>query len=602
MSILDWFRPKWRHSDREVRLQTIRQLTDQATLFRVVLKEPCGYARAQAYQLLHDQNAIARVATTAKSCFNREDAAKHLTDRAVLASIVRKDQDPRVRRAAALRIDDQGLLGSIADNDPDSDVREAAVSRLEDQTVLARAALKDRELAVRMAALAHLADHGVLANLAENDAEPQIREAAIERLDDQDALAKIARNAKEFRERKAAIKRLTDQDVLVDLAVRGTNHKMREAAVARLTDQVVLAELAKNDPDQGVRRKAIESLTSETVLSQVAREEKDSDLRTAADDRLNALILLAWEERGARLKHMTDSDQILGVMSDALLREERDALAGFKFRDELHSRKTGVLLAGLQALLRTCNDNAGPVLAQCMLHENRSVVVDAAKVAAKHGLRSMRDSIEDAIARIEPESTVWQYTNPNIPQMLREQLAKLPADYARNVACDPNALLQAALAARDWFSCRKAIGDGANVATTTDDEGRTPLHIAAGAGALELVDLLIRKGADLNARDSSGSTPLLKSVFSNAAVTTRLLEAGADVNASDKDGCTALMVSAMGGDLARMELLIRHGAEVNRTDKKGRTALDMTEYRLAGIEQMRLRNEHGMTFGRSRSH
>jgi len=43
---------------------------------------------------------------------------------------------------------------------------------------------------------------------------------------------------------------------------------------------------------------------------------------------------------------------------------------------------------------------------------------------------------------------------------------------------------------------------------TTDEHGRTPLHIAAGAGNLELVKFLITLGANVEAEDMNGDTPL----------------------------------------------------------------------------------------------
>lgn len=41
-----------------------------------------------------------------------------------------------------------------------------------------------------------------------------------------------------------------------------------------------------------------------------------------------------------------------------------------------------------------------------------------------------------------------------------------------------------------------------------DAQGRTPLHIAVLSGHAEIVELLIEQGADVNARDLWGNTPL----------------------------------------------------------------------------------------------
>ena len=38
--------------------------------------------------------------------------------------------------------------------------------------------------------------------------------------------------------------------------------------------------------------------------------------------------------------------------------------------------------------------------------------------------------------------------------------------------------------------------------------GQTPLHSAASEGHLEMVSLLVQKGAEINAKDKSGQTPM----------------------------------------------------------------------------------------------
>ena len=43
---------------------------------------------------------------------------------------------------------------------------------------------------------------------------------------------------------------------------------------------------------------------------------------------------------------------------------------------------------------------------------------------------------------------------------------------------------------------------------TKDDDGRTPLHLVAGIGHNEITELLIAKGADVNAKDKRSFTPL----------------------------------------------------------------------------------------------
>jgi len=75
--------------------------------------------------------------------------------------------------------------------------------------------------------------------------------------------------------------------------------------------------------------------------------------------------------------------------------------------------------------------------------------------------------------------------------------------------------------------------------------GWQPLHIAASIGSLEMTELALKHGADLEARTGTLQTPLLKAVSSSSvAVVRRLLEAGADIRARNNRGMTCLHVAA----------------------------------------------------------
>ena len=87
------------------------------------------------------------------------------------------------------------------------------------------------------------------------------------------------------------------------------------------------------------------------------------------------------------------------------------------------------------------------------------------------------------------------------------------------------------------------LAKGANV-NTQDQQGavglpgRSPLHMCAHFGDTETIDLLLQLGADPNATDDQGRTPLFFTNFAKAAET--LLRAGANVKHQDDNGATAL--------------------------------------------------------------
>jgi ankyrin repeat protein len=112
--------------------------------------------------------------------------------------------------------------------------------------------------------------------------------------------------------------------------------------------------------------------------------------------------------------------------------------------------------------------------------------------------------------------------------------------------------------------------------------GQTPLIWAAMTKRLGIVKILISFGADVNAHGKNKRTALhdaCQNIFSQAdrelaqQIVLELLKAGANINVLDRNGETPLVLSAMGGELDLVKLLISHGASVNTKDRQGRTAL-----------------------------
>jgi len=101
--------------------------------------------------------------------------------------------------------------------------------------------------------------------------------------------------------------------------------------------------------------------------------------------------------------------------------------------------------------------------------------------------------------------------------------------------------------------------------------GAEPLHKAVSKIG---VDELLSKGADLNASDNGGKTPLhVAALFGRVQVADYLLLKGADVNKKDKNGSTALHMAIAGGHEKLVDLLILMGADVNAADSSGETPL-----------------------------
>lgn len=128
---------------------------------------------------------------------------------------------------------------------------------------------------------------------------------------------------------------------------------------------------------------------------------------------------------------------------------------------------------------------------------------------------------------------------------------------------------------------------GARVDGRSEEEEETALHVAARLGHVELVDLLLRRGACPDARNAEGWTPLLAACDTRCqspddaeATSARcfqlcrlLLSAGADADAADQDKQRPLHLACRRGHSAVVELLLSCGVSANAMDYGGHTAL-----------------------------
>lgn len=112
-------------------------------------------------------------------------------------------------------------------------------------------------------------------------------------------------------------------------------------------------------------------------------------------------------------------------------------------------------------------------------------------------------------------------------------------------------------------------------ADVRDNRLRTPLFEACrGCARPEIVRLLLNSGANPNAKDDEGATPLQHLAFHGELEALRMLvESGADVNARGFRGATALHWAVDGRRFEIVRFLLDHGAAVSARDDDNRTPL-----------------------------
>jgi hypothetical protein len=125
---------------------------------------------------------------------------------------------------------------------------------------------------------------------------------------------------------------------------------------------------------------------------------------------------------------------------------------------------------------------------------------------------------------------------------------------------------------------RLLLDKGAQVDLTAND-GTTSLMIASQYGHVEIVKLLLDKGANVDLQTSEGVSALIKaSELGRVDVIKLLLENGANPNLSRKDGTTALILSSKYQNYEVAKLLLEKGANLELKDEAGKTALDYAKF------------------------
>ena len=117
------------------------------------------------------------------------------------------------------------------------------------------------------------------------------------------------------------------------------------------------------------------------------------------------------------------------------------------------------------------------------------------------------------------------------------------------------------------------IQKGADI-NAVNGNGETPLFSAAKADNPDSIDLLVKSGASLNARDNLGSSPLHAAVrWDSLEAAEKLINLGLNIDSQNVSGKTPLAEASVEGNIPMARLLLNHGANPNIYDQNGRACL-----------------------------
>jgi ankyrin repeat protein len=172
--------------------------------------------------------------------------------------------------------------------------------------------------------------------------------------------------------------------------------------------------------------------------------------------------------------------------------------------------------------------------------------------------------LEKALEEVSMETGTAGHTAGNAAQVM--------AQIVRSQGAERDLFGAAALGETDRLAA--LLSESPEWARARRVDGRTPLHLAAQGGHAAAIELLVARGADVNAPDEAGQTPLHHMVLwcTDREVVGRLLAYGAELNARDRHGVTPLLLAAdcvwtpqhsWGDHQGLVEFLLERGAALD---------------------------------------
>ena len=265
-----------------------------------------------------------------------------------------------------------------------------------------------------------------------------------------------------------------------------------------------------------------------------------------------------------------------------------------------------ILKAQFPNFVSVCNSISNPSRSNEVLSEDLMPIL--AK-AASNGHESTVNLILELAHALDLESMYQELLQEGLHQGIEamttspmQRYGEATQEIGKNGKTYGNTLPNAAME-DDSAHVMRLLEKGADIDCPTSELSFNALGAASFRGNLSMVKLLVKQGADINAKGgSSGNALNLACTGEHMAVVNFLFEIGADVDARLNDGGTALIGASSGGRRDAVQVLVGKAANVDIQREDGETALfqasqygykDVVEILLRGRADVNLQSKSG---------
>ncbi|CAG8791792.1 14176_t:CDS:2, partial [Racocetra persica] len=141
-----------------------------------------------------------------------------------------------------------------------------------------------------------------------------------------------------------------------------------------------------------------------------------------------------------------------------------------------------------------------------------------------------------------------------------------------------------AIEKNDVESIRKLIEERKLGTNTCDEYGNTALHYASQNGYLEIIDILLENGAEVNSEEKNKLTPLHAAISNNhKEIAKKLLGKGANPKARDSSGNSPLHFAAEQNNLELLKLVVGPEVDINDINAKNKYDWSVLHSAASGI-------------------